>query len=756
MKNILEEILRFKKNAGLLLEEDGCTGDCKNGKGVLTKENDFTYDGEFKNQKFNGKGSYTKYEDGKLKFTFNGEFKDNQFLKGLLDHKKSNYIFDGEFKDSKPSKGKMTINGVAYIGTFAPNGKTDYIFKSDDGKINTDNLFEYVKNIQEKEKYKSFCIEGDCENGKGIYLGPLGRYNGKFKDGKFNGYGRLNTNISESDQVVENIDLTKNFHNHKFTYAGNFMEGSMFGQGSIMFYDKISYEGDFKENKINGKGVFLFPDGSEYQGIFRTIPKDDNYYSTYSFETSDGLITDDLIKYNKENPVQNISFEKNEPTSFKTIFDLKVSIASGKRNKIITGFTENTIEGKEINLILKNTLETKYKFDKVTRFGRFTLGDFKLGNYDYVIIVKEKGKLLPTKYKGNINIGKQYMDGITFVIEDINLQENFLMEDDKIKFLKAEDRKQKQTCEVKIEEFYKIYSDFYSNKVTLNEFPEQELLDKKNIVEGCIKKYYDFLKGDIKKYSNYLTNVPPKPVSNTDKTLQYYFDINFNINENKDIYNKTNTMSVTNSLRKVLKEFQYNKESLITEKKIIRNRFNYIFESNFKNKFLCMKNLNKEKNELIKKGYNQKLVRESFIDIASTLYGGEESNVNILNDLKTKLGQKIADQVKNKQTEHEMILNAFNQIPDDVIKMAIDKSDVNTLTNEIANRALENYKNQFGEGGIGGAFISSVDNEKFKIEVNKILKPAIEGLTNSISDKVKKIRDIMAGNGQSDITMSET
>jgi len=751
MKNILEEILRFKKYAGLLLEDndDTCTGDCNNGKGVLTKENEYTYDGEFRNNKFNGNGVYTKYDEGKIKFTFSGLFKDGNFVKGLIDHKKSNYIFDGEFKDSKPSKGTMTINNVKYVGLFTPNGKGGYTFKSDDNKIITDSIFDYAIN-------KSYCIEGDCENGKGKYLGPLGSYEGGFKDNKFNGYGRLNTNISESEQVIENIDLTKNFHNHKFTYDGEFMEGEMFGKGKITFYDKIVYNGDFKENQINGNGVFTFPDGSKYQGIFKTIPKGDDYYSTYSFETSDALITDDLIKHNKETPVQNISFEKTEPTNFKTIIDLKVSIISGEDNKIIKGFTEKTITGKDINLILKNTLETKYKFNQDSKFGKFTLGDFKLGNYDYVLTVKSEGKLLPTKYKGNINVGKQYADGLTFVIKDNIVKESFLMEDDNITHLKGNDKKEKQACDTKIEEFYNIYSNFYSNKVSFEEFPEQELIDKKNQVTMCINTYFNYFKGKIKDYSYYLTNVPPRPIPNSDKTLQDYFDIKHNINENKDIYNKTNTMSVSNSLRKVLKEFKENKKSLITERKIIKNRFNFIIENNFKNKNLCLQKLGEEKIELIKKGYDRNLVKESFIDIASTLYGSDEKNVNILNDLKTKLGQKIADQVKNKQTEHDMILNAFNQIPDEVIKNAIDKSDVNSLTNEIANRSLENYKTQFGSDGIGGAFVSSVDSEKFKTEVNKILKPAIEGLTNSIGEKVKKIRDIMTGNGQGDITMSET
>lgn len=750
---------------GLLLEDNTevCEkGDCKNGQGTLTKSGEWSYIGNFKNGKYDGQGVYTVYKDGNVNYIFTGTFSNDLYSKGKLDHKTKLYVFEGDFKDDKPFKGTLTKDGILLKGTFSFDENNIMHFISDDGKINTeeqeyDDVFDYIvkqqqKNQEEKER-KSACIDGDCENGKGKYLGSLGEYDGYFVNGQFEGEGTLNTNLSENEQVVENIELTKNFHDHKFLYTGNFLNGQLNGKGKITFTDGSTYDGNFQENQIRGKGTFTFKNGSSYEGIFNTIPKVDDYKSTYSYETEDGLITDDLIEYNKDNSVQQFKYNKEEPTKLKNIIDLNVSITLGDENKILKGVSNNPLQGKEIKLKLENTAETEYKYEQETRLGTFPIPDFKYGNYNYVLIVKGVKKI-----KGNIIIGKTFEGGITFQISEKpkkDMNEN-INEDDKTRLLKPEERKERNGCETKIEEFHKLYSNFSQTPNPLDVYDEVEILEKKEIVQNCIGKYYkNHFSNKIKKLANDLVSVPPSVVNRSTNNLQYFFDINYNVNENKDIYNKTNTMSVSNTLRKVIREYQENKTNLITERKIINNRFKFIAESTSFNKTLCLKKLNEEKRNLINKGYNQKLIKESFIDIASSLYAGQ-SDVNVLTDLKNKLGQRIANQVKNKQTEHEMILNAFNQIPDDVIKNSIDKSDISSLTNEIATRALENYKNQFGEGGIGAAFLSSVDTEKFKTEVNKVLKPAIEGLTNSIDDKVKKIRDVMTGNGQSDVSMSET
>ena len=84
--------------------------------------------------------------------------------------------------------------------------------------------------------------------------------------------------------------------------------------------------------------------------------------------------------------------------------------------------------------------------------------------------------------------------------------------------------------------------------------------------------------------------------------------------------------------------------------KSIEERFNFsLIGINKKNITETKRALRNEKYNLIRFGYNKSLVRESFLDVMKGLYGNDETNV--LSDIKTRLGQRIADQVKNKQEE---------------------------------------------------------------------------------------------------------
>ena len=153
--------------------------------------------------------------------------------------------------------------------------------------------------------------------------------------------------------------------------------------------------------------------------------------------------------------------------------------------------------------------------------------------------------------------------------------------------------------------------------------------------------------------------------------------------------------------------------------------------------------LKNERVKLIRFGYNEDLVNESFLDVMKGLYGNEGTDV--LTDIKTRLGQKIADQVKNKQEEHEMILSAFNELPVEMIERAIKENRVDELSGEISTKALENYKTQFGTEGLSGIMIASVDENKFKQEVAKLLDPAIKDITTKMDEKLKQVQNVVSG-----------
>jgi isopropylmalate/homocitrate/citramalate synthase len=130
------------------------------------------------------------------------------------------------------------------------------------------------------------------------------------------------------------------------------------------------------------------------------------------------------------------------------------------------------------------------------------------------------------------------------------------------------------------------------------------------------------------------------------------------------------------------------------------------------------------------------------LDLSAKLLGWNRA---VLSDIKARLGQRIADQVKNKQEEHEMILSAFNELSEEMIERAIKENRVDELSTEIATKALEIYKTQFGTEGLSGIMIASVDENKFKQEVAKLIEPAIKEITTKMDEKLKQVQDVVSG-----------
>ena len=77
-----------------------------------------------------------------------------------------------------------------------------------------------------------------------------GTYKGNFKNGKMHGQGTL---------------LFKNGNK----YVGNFVNGHMNGKGTLTFANGEKYVGDFKDDMMHGKGKFSMPDGGSYEGDFQ-------------------------------------------------------------------------------------------------------------------------------------------------------------------------------------------------------------------------------------------------------------------------------------------------------------------------------------------------------------------------------------------------------------------------------------------------------------------------------------------------------
>ena len=172
-------------------------------------QDDFSYEGEWKNGKRDGIGVLIKKDEAKLI----GEFiedKPNGFGI-LLDENGDGFEYKGYWKDSK-------AHGYG-------------IYKK-----------------KEVISYKGFW-ENDKPNKFGIEKWPQLEYIGEYLNGNKEGYGVFN---------IRNA-----------TYEGQMKDGNINGIGCVMFKDKRKYEGEFVNNKMEGYGILTFPDGKIFIGSFK-------------------------------------------------------------------------------------------------------------------------------------------------------------------------------------------------------------------------------------------------------------------------------------------------------------------------------------------------------------------------------------------------------------------------------------------------------------------------------------------------------
>jgi hypothetical protein len=95
------------------------------------------------------------------------------------------------------------------------------------------------------------CIYGDCENGRGTLVEETSRgittYRGTFKNGLYDGFGRLS------------------YDDERSVYKGYFEEGIRNGRGTYWDKENNVYIGHWKNNRRNGQGsqFYMVKDWSE-------------------------------------------------------------------------------------------------------------------------------------------------------------------------------------------------------------------------------------------------------------------------------------------------------------------------------------------------------------------------------------------------------------------------------------------------------------------------------------------------------------
>ncbi len=206
----------------------------------------YTYIGEFKDGKSNGKGMMDIFASGFKGDKYVGEYKDGKFNgQGTYTHANGNkYV--GEYKDDK-------FNGQ---GTYTHANGNKYVGEYKDGKF----------------------------NGQGTYTNADGeKYVGEFKDGKFNGQGTY-THADGNKYVGEYKDNKRNGQGTYFfladnqfkgdKYVGEFKDDKYNGRGTHFFladnqFKGDKYVGEYKDGLQNGQGTYTHANGNKYVGEFK-------------------------------------------------------------------------------------------------------------------------------------------------------------------------------------------------------------------------------------------------------------------------------------------------------------------------------------------------------------------------------------------------------------------------------------------------------------------------------------------------------
>ena len=167
------------------------------------------------------------------------------------------FSYEGEWKNSKrDGLGILTKkNSAKFIGYFIQDNVNGF------GKLtdkNGDEYLGYWKNsefsglgVYTKKKiisYKGYWSK-DKQDKFGIEQWPTLEYIGEYKNGVKNGYGIMNIGGG--------------------VYQGQMKGGNIEGIGKFIFNDKRRYEGEFVNNKMEGLGILYFPDGKIFVGNFK-------------------------------------------------------------------------------------------------------------------------------------------------------------------------------------------------------------------------------------------------------------------------------------------------------------------------------------------------------------------------------------------------------------------------------------------------------------------------------------------------------
>ena len=283
--------------------------------GSITHDNGGRYNGEWRNDKFHGQGTYVwttgaiytgEYRDGKHHglgtYTladgkkYVGEFRDGNFNGRGVYYWPNGETHTGEFRDDK-FNGPATRtfpDGSRFVGEYRDDKRhgpgIDY---RADGSIERSGVWQNGEFVRATTPEVAPSVTAAvtsrvgtlaaCPNGApspawvacfGTYTYPDGRtYVGEWRQGKRNGPGT--TTVADGRKYVGEFRDDKPHGQGNYTwpngqkYVGEFRDGVPAGQGVYTYVDGGRYTGEFRDGRKNGQGSYVWPDGERYAGEFR-------------------------------------------------------------------------------------------------------------------------------------------------------------------------------------------------------------------------------------------------------------------------------------------------------------------------------------------------------------------------------------------------------------------------------------------------------------------------------------------------------
>ena len=244
-------VIKFDEESESKIIFESDKGDIVNGK-EYNEYGELIFEGKYKDGKryegiakeydgFVQKIFYGKYEDGKKfqgqeynlfgdRIIFEGEFKDNKKYKGKEYNENGELIFDGEFNDEKRWNG----NGYNNISKFIYKKGNIEEIEGFNGKNAI--IYDYNKHELSEGEFKK------CE----LYEGKIKTY---FDD--------INSILKSEIEIKDGIIKGKEYYkNKRIKYIGTYKDGKFDGKGKLFYDDfgNIKYEGEFKNGEEYGNG----------------------------------------------------------------------------------------------------------------------------------------------------------------------------------------------------------------------------------------------------------------------------------------------------------------------------------------------------------------------------------------------------------------------------------------------------------------------------------------------------------------------